>query len=257
MTTTADRASAWVYRGVWGALVRLFKLPQHPPSLPTGTGQRLESFQPGPGYLRYLKFQFWVLLLLVDIVLVAGWVAITAALVSAEQYAWAGALAVPALAIIVVPDIIAYIAIHVRYDTTWYVLTDRSLRIRRGVLVLHELTITFENVQNVTVTQGPLERWFGIASVVVETAGGGASAHPQHGGTTHRGVIHGIGNAPEVRDLILSNVRASTSAGLGDERSAARAHRVATPGASAWSPRHLAALCAIRDELRAMHAPRA
>ena len=76
--------------------------------------------------------------------------------------------------ILVAPDVIAYVAIHLRYDTTWYVLTDRSLRIRRGIWIIHETTISFENVQNVEVRQGPLQRYFGIADVIVQTAGGGA-----------------------------------------------------------------------------------
>jgi membrane protein YdbS with pleckstrin-like domain len=80
-----------------------------------------------------------------------------------------------ALVVIVLPDIIAYVAIHLRYDTTWYVLSSRSLRIRRGVWVIHETTLTFENIQNVSVDSGPLEQWFGIANVMVDTAGGGLS----------------------------------------------------------------------------------
>ena len=46
-----------------------------------------------------------------------------------------------------------------------------------------ETTITFENIQNVTVQQGPLQRLFGIADVRVDTAGGGGGGpHSQHGG---------------------------------------------------------------------------
>jgi uncharacterized membrane protein YdbT with pleckstrin-like domain len=77
--------------------------------------------------------------------------------------------------VLIAPDVIAYVGLHLRYDTTWYVFTDRSLRIRRGIWVIHETTITFENVQNVAVAQGPVQRYFGIADVIVQTAGGGAS----------------------------------------------------------------------------------
>lgn len=208
-----------------------------------------------------MKFKFWVVLVLIDIALTFGWAAATVALVYAQQNTLAVLLAVPALAIIVLPDIVAYIAIHLRYDTTWYVFTDRSMRIRRGILIMHEMTITFENVQNVTVDQGPLQRWFGIGSVVVQTAGGGAGKDGQSG-TTHQGVIEGIGNAAEVRDLIMARVRASTSAGLGDEHEGepgapnhrGAAHRTTTPACPAWTAEHLAALGAIRDELRLLPA---
>ena len=53
--------------------------------------------------------------------------------------------------------------------------TISGSRIRRGIWIIHETTITFENVQNVVVQQGPLQRWYGIANVLIETAGGGGS----------------------------------------------------------------------------------
>ena len=103
-------------------------------------------------------------------------------------------LALPFLALMFLPDIFAYVGIHLRYDTTWYVLTDRSLRIRRGIMTIHETTISFENVQNVEVTQGPLQRYFGIADVLVTTAGGGVASHGK-GQTSslgaHKGILQG------------------------------------------------------------------
>ncbi|MCE9620505.1 MAG: PH domain-containing protein [Planctomycetes bacterium] len=263
MTGQADKAAQWMYQGIWGVLVELFKVPREPPALPVSTGHRHDTFQPGPGYLRYMKFKFWVILLLMDIVFSIIWFVLTAVLLKTDHYILAGLLAIPALAIIVLPDIVAYIAIHLRYDTTWYVFTDRSMRLRRGVMVLHEMTITFENVQNVTVDQGPLQRYFGIGSVVVQTAGG-ASGDPKHGGgSTHQAVIEGIDNPADVRDRIMAQVRASTSAGLGDEHHlpshsfAGASESLAAPGrghAPAWTAAHLDALRAIRDELRSLPA---
>ena len=81
-------------------------------------------------------------------------------------------------------------ALHLRFDTTWYVMTERSLRIRRGIWVIREMTITFENVQNVKVQQGPLQRFFGISSLVVETAGGG-SAEPGKGHAANQAIVVG------------------------------------------------------------------
>src|SRR5690606_13139102 len=108
------------------------------------------------------------------------------------------------------PDVVAYVAIHVRYDTTWYVMTDRSLRIRRGVWIIHETTITFENVQNVRVEQGPVQRHFGIANVVVETAGAPKlSQHGQSGAGANQGVIEGVVDAAGIRDRILARLRQS------------------------------------------------
>jgi membrane protein YdbS with pleckstrin-like domain len=247
---TIERASAWIYSGLWGVLTRLFLVPREPPSMPAGAHEIIGSFRPSPGYLRYVKMFFWIGLVAIDLVLTLIWIAIAVAAPLAGAI-----LAIPALIIIVLPDILAYIAIHLRYDTTWYVLTDRSMRLRRGVLLLNETTITYENVQNVTVEQGPIQRVFGIADLVVQTAGGGGGAGGPHGGGGggggfgHLGRIVGVDNAHHIRDLIMTKVRASRSAGLGDEHH----HHADSPNdsrpASAWTPAHLAALRQIRDAL--------
>jgi membrane protein YdbS with pleckstrin-like domain len=215
MSQHVDAAAAWIYRGIWASVVALFRLPPEPPTLPALSGAA-RSIRPALGFLRYLKFFFWLLFVPGDLLPFIGWLAIYA------QNATLAIALIPILvAILVLPDVVAYVAIHLRYDTTWYVLTDRSLRIRRGIWVMHETTISFENVQNVEVRQGPLQRYFGIADVVVQTAGGGARHAKGEGGATlnaHTGILQGLDDAEGVRTLILERVRRSRSAGLGDER---------------------------------------
>jgi membrane protein YdbS with pleckstrin-like domain len=219
-----------------------FRVPRIPPALPAGPVENSRTFRPAEGFLRYLKFQFWVALFVIDIAIIAAWLAIT---IRFPEIALV--LAPLAFLIVVVPDIIAYVAIHLRYDTTWYVMTDRSLRVRTGVWVIHETTITFENVQNVAVESGPLQRWFGIADVTVETAGGSSPSSETHSKSStnyHEGRIEGVDNALEIRNLILKRVRGSRAAGLGDE----------TTYAAGWSSQHVAMLREIRDSLAtAMH----
>jgi membrane protein YdbS with pleckstrin-like domain len=231
-----EQTSAWLYRGIWGVLTQWFRVPAEPLSLPVTAGERLESFRPSEGFLRYLKFRFWVALFAVDTALTVGWIILTLARPTLALW-----LAPVALAVIVLPDIVAYVAIHLRYDTTWYVLTRRSLRIRRGIWVIHETTITFENIQNVSVDSGPLERWFGIANVVVDTAGGGPSkdSEGKSSSNPHRGIIEGIENAGEIRNLILNRLKLSRSSGLGDELS----------DKHGLGPQHVAVLREIRDSL--------
>lgn len=250
MSARVERVSARFYQGLWGILTRWFRVPQEPPTLPALEGEVVESFQPAEGFLRYLTFQFWIGLLVIDGLILIGW------LVCFVVQPWLGAvLLVPALALAILPDIVVYIAIHLRYDTTWYVMTDRSLRIRRGIWIIRETTITFENVQNVSVSQGPLQRWFGIADVVLETAGGGGGqAAQQHGAATlgaHQGLIEGVADAPRIRELLLSRMRRSRSAGLGDEDQPSR------PASSAWTDEQISLLQEIRDSARHLAAPRA
>lgn len=238
MTGRTDQAAAWMYRGVWGFLTRWLRVPDHAPELPAGELVRVS--RPAPGFLSLLKFQFWLLLLPLDIVLITVW------LVALAANPIVGILlAGPVWFLAIAPDVVAYIALHLRYDTTWYALSDRSMRIRRGIWVINETTITYENIQNVTVSQGPVQRYFGIANVLVQTAGGGSGGKHGHESTTHLGMIEGIADASEVRDLIMARVKASRSAGLGDERHGDHIP-VAAP-ASGWSAEHLAVLREVRE----------
>lgn len=237
MSGQIDHTCRWVYEGVWGVLAEWFRVPRDPPSLPVAPGEQLERRRPSVGFLQYLKFQFWIALVAIDVALTAGWIVLIVV------WPLMGLLITPlACAIIIVPDIIAYVAIHLRYDTTWYVLTDRSLRIRRGVWTIQETTITFENIQNISVRQGPLQRWFGISDLVVETAGGGGGAAEKGvPASSHVGLMEGISDAAELRDAMLVRLRQSRHAGLGDDTLAVASTE------SAWSLTQLARLREIRD----------
>ncbi len=234
-----ERAAQWVYTGLWRILAGWFRVPRQPPTLPAAASESVEAFGPAPEFLRYLKFLFWLLMLPMDIPVLAIWV------VMLVVVPIVGLVLSPLFIFLAIaPDIVAYVAIHLRYDTTWYVLSPRSLRIRRGIWVIHETTITFENIQNVEVVQGPLQRYFGIASVHVQTAGGGGGGRRGEGPAmgAHHGLIEGVKDAPRIRDLIMSRVGLSLHAGLGDE--AHPDHDGHPPAAHppAWTPEHLAVL---------------
>ena len=115
---------------------------------------------------------------------------------------------------------ITYAIRRLDYEQRWYVVTDRSLRLRTGIWRVREMTMSFANLQQVVVTQGPLQRLLHLADVQVQSAGGGGgSAHPGHGGATaslHTGHFHAVDNAEEVRDLIIERLRRFRETGLGD-----------------------------------------
>lgn len=241
----------WCYRGVWGILTSYFKLPERPMRLPSMNGETVEYTRPSPQFLEYRKFLFWIGLTAVDISLLVLW---GMCLVFAPLI---GILTAPLwLAIIILPDILAYIAIHLRYDTTWYAISDRSLRIRRGIWTIHETTITFENIQNVNISQGPLQRWFGFSNLIVSTAGGGGHSEGTigHG---HVGFLEGIDRAEELRAMILQ--RAQRNSGLGDENEPMRRvsidSRIDGDNPPYISTDHLELLKQIRDITSRLRAP--
>lgn len=205
------RASQWCYSGVWGLVTGWLQVPQEPPHLVGADDADVNAFRPAEGFLRYLKFFFWIGLVAFDGLMFIGWCILL------YNYFTIGLILSPLIwAIMILPDIVAYIAIHLRYDTTWYVLSDRSMRIRRGIWIIHETTITYDNIQNVSIKQGPMQRHFGVADVTVETAGGGSSGEAG-ASAGHSGLLEGISNSEEVREKILEKWRTSKSSGLGDE----------------------------------------
>ena len=75
--------------------------------------------------------------------------------------------------------------------------------------------MSFANLQQVEVKQGPFQRLLGLADVRVRSAGGGDHGEAE-GEPLHTGLFHSVENAEEIRDLILARLKAFREAGLGD-----------------------------------------
>jgi uncharacterized membrane protein YdbT with pleckstrin-like domain len=226
-------------------LLRVLRVPAEP-TAPQG-GRVIRVFRAAPGYLR-LKLAMWGLQQLATAAgLVFGLVLVSAALREVE-HAWvrAGLLAIETIAwggfLLQLPFTLAVLWLD--FDMRWYILSDRSLRIREGILSVREKTLTFANIQQISIRQNPLQRVLGIADVQVSTAGGG-SARGEHGGglgeSMHEAFFRGVDNAEEIRAAIRERVRLHRDAGLGDPD-----EPDATPSAA------LAAAEELRDEMRAL-----
>jgi membrane protein YdbS with pleckstrin-like domain len=133
-------------------------------------------------------------------------------------------IAAPALIWLVIPVLIfacvkmlVVLAVHrIDYELRWYIITDTSITVREGAWTVQEITASYQNIQNVRVTQGPVERLFGFANVRIDTAGSGGKQAKGEGVTGHHAVLRGVTNAQQIRDTILDNLRAYRNAGLGD-----------------------------------------
>ena len=262
------RSGGAVYQGALGTLARWLRVPLIPPSVPPGQPRWVRSFGPADSFLRYLKLQYLLLVGLLAVVLVPLSGLILFGLLRDGKALGAVALFLLVILPAVVWALMGYMALRFQFDTTWYVITDRAIRLRSGIWVLKELTVTFDNVQNVKIRQGPLQRWLGIGDVTIETAAVGAVG--QHGTTVaSTAVVAGIANSHEIRDRIVERMRASRSAGLGDPDDGAERRprggseqrpqgeggtRAARPsgGLGGWSPAHLSVLRELRDEVSRM-----
>jgi membrane protein YdbS with pleckstrin-like domain len=154
-----------------------------------------------------------------------GWAGFKLVLV--QMALWLPPWAFPVIWVLKTVGIVAYLAqlpftyllVRFDYEMRWYMVTDRSLRIRYGVWKVNESTMSFANLQQVEVKQGPLQRLLKLADVHVQSAGGGGDHDPRHGkaeDALHTGIFHSVENATEIRDLILERLRHFRQAGLGD-----------------------------------------
>lgn len=128
--------------------------------------------------------------------------------------------------------------------------------------------MTFANIQQISVRQGPLQRLLGIADVEVHTAGGGSP--DEGGGGMHTGYFRGVADAEAIRNTIRDRVREYRDAGLGDDAlpaapgrrdpppSGRPASRVAPHGRLAPTPESagsaLSAARSVLEEARALRA---
>jgi len=108
-------------------------------------------------------------------------------------------------------------SVWIDFTQRWYMITDRSLRLRWGGRKIQETTMSFANLQQVSVHQGPLQRLLKLADVLVESAGGGSGGKElEDKDSMHRSSFHAVENATEIRDLILARLKRFRQAGLGD-----------------------------------------
>jgi membrane protein YdbS with pleckstrin-like domain len=100
---------------------------------------------------------------------------VLAASLVAEAILRDAALPVPA-GIIAGPVLLIALALVIRvpsrrYNARGYQISADRLRVVRGLLFRSDTVVPFGRVQHIDVDQGPLERFFGIATLTLHTAG--------------------------------------------------------------------------------------
>ena len=80
-----------------------------------------------------------------------------------------------------------------------YRVDDEGIQIRRGVFWRHVIDVPRNRVQHTDVSQGPVERMFGLGTLVIFTAG------TEHARVTLGGLDHAV--ALRIRDHLLATER--------------------------------------------------
>ena len=185
----------------------ILKLTLQAPHLPEGS-TLVRKLKPEQGWLtlRYLGVFFGTLPPLVG-------ASIASSVLIATQHRAGWILA--ALILLAIGGFFGFglVAARLDFELRHYLVGDKSLRVSHGAIVRREVTLSYANVQNLEVTQGPFETLFGIKTLTISTAGGTAAP-----GTVnlHEAKLEGLKNAEEVKQLILGMLKGQKDAGLGE-----------------------------------------
>jgi len=216
--------------------LRIPGAPEHPP----GDEHTAQVFQAAPNFYKYL-LATWALTtaaLLVPAAVLTALPALGGFALMNRGNKWGillFAVSFLILAGFVLARLFALAIVRLDFDKRWYVVTDRSLRIREGIIHVREMTVNFANIQNISISQGPIQRLLAITDLRVDTAGGGGDSqdhsHHNQSENLHTAFFRGINNASELRGLIQDRIRHLKDSGLGDHEALAPPATLAGPSA--------------------------
>lgn len=109
----------------------------------------------------------------------------------ARYYVLCSFLSGPLFPIVLIPLLCKYYTLRYRFD-------ESGIAMQWGVLFRREIYLTYRRIQDIHLTRNIIQRWFGLATVAVQTASG--SATPEMS-------IEGILEAEPLRDHLYSKMR--------------------------------------------------
>jgi putative membrane protein len=126
---------------------------------------------------------------------------------------------------------ITFAILYVKYRTLRYRFDDEGVWRAQGLLWRREVNVAYRRIQDIHLTSGLIQRWFGLATVGIQTAAGSA---------TPEVTIEGVLEAGALRDYLYTRMR-----GVRDGAAAS-----AASAGDATHDEELALLHEIRDALR-------
>jgi len=198
------------------ALLRFLRVPPQPDA-PLGAPGSVRIFRAARAYFHYSLVRWGLKQAAALWGLVVGLGALSV-MPDFPYDGWVRVAEVLGIAAFVAQVPVTLIGVTLDFQMRWYIVTDRSLRIREGILKVQERTMSFANIQNLGVKQGPIQRLLGISDLEVKSAGGGETKKEsgEKQDDLHTGYFRGVDNAEEIKGVILTRLRRLRDSGLGD-----------------------------------------
>jgi uncharacterized protein len=93
---------------------------------------------------------------------------------------------------------ILILPLYFRYHTMRYRFTDEGISMRWGILFRREIILNYARIQDIHLQSNFVERWLGLARILVQTASGSAAAEM---------TIEGLKQFEAVRDFLYLKMR--------------------------------------------------
>ncbi len=104
------------------------------------------------------------------------------------------------LSLLVFPPLLLFVGpyLYFRYHTMRYKFTAEGISMRWGILFRREIIIQYARIQDIHLRSNIVERWLGLARILVQTASGSSGAEM---------TIEGLREFEAVRDFLYHQMR--------------------------------------------------
>ncbi len=150
------------------------------------------------------------------------------------------------LSCLVVPPLFPILVLPMwfRYHTMKYKFTDEGISMSWGILFRREIILNYARIQDIHLRSNLVERWLGLARILVQTASGSSSAEL---------TLEGLKQFEAVRDFLYLKMRGVKDAAQHPPAAQPAATPAPAAGASPTTEAELAAtLREVTQELRAL-----
>lgn len=134
---------------------------------------------------------------------------------------------------------------YFRYHTLRYRFGDQALSMRWGILFRREIILNYARIQDIHLTSNIVERWLGLARIMVQTASSNSAAEI---------TIEGLKQFEAVRDFLYFKMRGVSDNSASTSTASPPSSAATPPSDEAGLAELTASLKEVTTELRAIRA---